>query len=227
MRAGAALLVVLLAPGCGILTYELSRAEQGTMEPAVRGLHLEVGRTTFPQALTRLGAPDTVRVGWDPTGNPFTRLQYWFQRAQGSNLALRVPRQEVSTYNTGVRFFLIFLGVLRGRSPTPPELRGLLASSPLSPGRPRRYRMSELQKDQSNSGSPERLSRLRTADHEVPEVGEGPVTPLDALVLEGAARGVTVLRLEFDRTGLLRRKEFRVSTPASDAGSQVGGSLLR
>jgi len=58
-------------------------------------------------------------------------------------------------------------------------------------------------------------------------VGEGPVTPLDALVLEGAARGVTVLRLEFDRSGLLRRKEFRAGTPASDVGSQVGGSLLR
>lgn len=133
MRAGAALLVALLAPGCGIFTYQLTRAERGTMEPAVRGLHLEVGRTSFPQALSRLGAPDTVRVGWDDSGQQFTRFQYWFQRAQGSNLAVRIPSQEVVTYNTGVRFFLIFLGVLGGGLRRRPSCAACSARPPSPP----------------------------------------------------------------------------------------------
>jgi hypothetical protein len=232
MRQKSILLVVaavLVAPGCGVFSYELARIETDDRVDARVLDDLRVGQARFQEAVKRLGPPDRVSFAWDSRGRRTTRFEFVQVKGRSSDMTVHVPRQEVATYNSGVRFLLVFLRAMRGQSVVPSELESLAPAAPGNRGAASTvHRLSEMKLAGSTDGRGVRLSDLReSAQSSATTTGDGPVRPFSALALEGSASGRDVLRLEFDEEGVLILKEYGQGAPQTDLSGQIRESVLQ
>jgi len=205
---------LLVLPACGVFSYELTRVEYD--DPAdPRWLDdLRLGETRLREVVSCFGPPDRITFVWDSAGRRTTRLEFVHARERSSEVTLRIPRQEVAMYNSGIRFFLLFLRAVRGKPVVPPELDNLLHPD----RRERRWtsatrRLSESKSHRISSGHGLRLRDLRDPFGSDPDAGRDPVRPVAALVLESSVRGRDVLRLEFDEEGILSLKQLGENAP--------------
>ncbi|MBN2489693.1 MAG: hypothetical protein JXQ29_02450 [Planctomycetes bacterium] len=224
--AGSVWLLVL--PACGVFSYELALIERGGPIDPQWLADLRVGHSRFREVVSRFGPPDRISFVWDSVERRTTRLEFLHVRERSSDVTLCIPRQEVALYNSGVRFFLLFLRAVRGKSVVPPELDSLLHTDQ-SENRSidATRRLSEAKSHRASSGRGVRLGDLRDSIGSDPDVGQDPVRPLAALVLEGSARGRSVLRLEFDEEGILSLIQLGENVPRTDIPGQIRESVLQ
>jgi hypothetical protein len=186
---------------------------------------LKINKTRFAEAVQRMGPPDRLDFIWDDTGAPKARLEYSFMKSRSSNFFVDAPMEEIQDFNAGVRFFLLFLNVIRGGPVIPAELGRLDLYSTESPAVWREgRRLSDMHL--SRRGSTLRLSRLRQRERMMGGPEE-PLRPFTPFVMTGEGRGRDQIRLEFNGEGILMRKEIRKGAPETGFGDQLRESVLR
>ncbi len=225
------LLALACLPACGVFSYGLSHVENDSpVEPAVAS-EFTVGSSRLAEVVTRLGPPDRVSFFWPHGSRRVIRFEYAFGKRRFSDMTFHIPRQEVSTYNSGVRFFLLYLDALRGKSLIPDEVQ--LQKLPTTASRvgvraASNHRLSRYRAlGGSLDGGERRLSRLQATTMAESPGRRGPVSRLDALVLQGKATGFDVVRLEFNDRGVLINREIRLGTPRTDLKGQLLESVLQ
>lgn len=231
MKRSLWLLALACLPGCGFFSYGLSRIENDSpVEPAIAAEFI-VGSSRLAEVVARLGPPDRVSFFWPHGSRRVTRFEYAFGKRRFSDMTFHIPRQEVSTYNSGVRFFLLYLDALRGKSLVPDEVQLQKLPTTASQTGVRAagdHRLSRYRAlGGSLDGGERRLSRLRAAAMADSPGRRGPVSRLDALVLQGSAAGLDVVRLEFNDRGVLIDREIRLGTPRTDLKGQFLESVLQ
>ena len=226
--AASVLGLAALLPSCGFFSFSLSRVEADSPVALDAIPELVVGQARLEKVVEQLGPPDRVTFVWGTTNGRVTRLEYDYGTQRASDLTVHIPRQEVAFYNTGARFFLTYLDALRGKSIVPSEIQNIpITGSPAPTRETTGRRLSDYRAEGDGlSGRALRLSRLRPpAPGGEPQ--RGPITAVEALVLQGAAEGRDVVRLEFDQNGILLRTEARRGTPRTDVNTQIEESVLQ
>lgn len=219
-------LVLFLCSTASCVSYRISRVQTDSPIDADAFEFLEVGKTRLADAVERLGPPDRLDFVWDNEGEPHTRFEYAFQKGRSSDFVVQTPIEEIRNYNTGVRFFLLFLNVVGGGSVIPSELEQFDFLSSDSPdlgtgGR----RLSDMKA--SRRGRASRLSILRGKQESGEADGEGVLRPFVPFNMAGAGVGRDLIRLEFGRGGILVLKEIREGAPETGLGDQIRDSALQ
>jgi hypothetical protein len=227
MKAAGILLICLLCLNAACLSYKAARIEVDAPLEVEAFESIEVGETTFSETVFRMGPPDGFAFRWTETGERYLRIEYAHARGRSTDLSIAAPVDEVSRYNTGVRFFLLFFRVLRGGSVIPRELSELdvsLSAASRAAGLPVRY--SELKS--IHRGRPQRFSALpRRPVVEKERIDDGPLSPLVPLILQGSGEGLGRIRLEFDARGVLVTKELRSTLPGTSLADYLQETILK
>jgi hypothetical protein len=184
------------------------------------------GETTLAQTVQWMGPPDFFSFRWVEGEERVLRLEFIYRKARETGFSVSAPVDEISRYNTGVRFFLIFFNALRGKSVIPSELDSIAidqAPGPGAAGSMARYsRIKPLHR-----GRPERFSSLPRRQLGKGSIEGRPLSPFVPLVVEGAGKGEGRIRLEFDAKGILVLKEIRSTAPGTGLADYVRETFLQ
>lgn len=178
--------------------------------------------------MERLGPPDRVLTGWDGQDRPFIQYLYFYRKGRSSDVTISAPVQEIQRFNTGVRFFNIFLDSMSGKAPLSDQmdqLENMLPQSYSQNTSPRTPRLSEMQ-NQLN-GRARRLSHIKAQEATPTATRRGPLSEFLPLRLAGEGAGVDRIQLTFDARGILQMKAFKKGTPDTGFKDQVYESVLQ
>lgn len=174
--------ILVLCVWASCVSYEVSRIETDTAIDRNAYESFKVGETLLAEAVKTLGPPDRLECRWDGAGERFVQFEYSYGKQRASDLEFNFPIEEISRYNAGVRFFLIFLNVLRGGSVVPREVREFQLLSTQSPREGENgTRLSHIKR--SNKSRALRMSSLRRQEYKVTAGMDEPLTPFRALDL--------------------------------------------
>ncbi|MHC4942531.1 MAG: hypothetical protein ACYTG7_05865 [Planctomycetota bacterium] len=226
MKSPVTLVSCLLCLTASCLSYKASRIEVDAPIEVEAFDTVQVGETTMAQAVGRMGPPDFFSFRWDECGERFLRLEYGHSKGRHTDFSIGAPVDEISRYNTGVRFFLLFFRVMRGGSVIPSELSEfesdqMTAADAVDSS----VRYSRIKP--SHRGRPQRLSTLPRLERREGSIEGGPLSPFVPLAMKGSGRGVGRIRLEFDAEGTLVLKEIRSTVPGTSLADYFEETILQ